>query len=79
MSDSDLEEQTNELLVLKEICDSECVRLFTLSKDFDENLDLDIQSEFFKKFTCAAKYGGSLDISPNLYDKLKIVWTKDAK
>ena len=78
MCDNDLEEQTNEFLVLKEICGTETVQLFTSQQEFDENLDVEFQVEFFKKFQCSAKYGGRLDISPILTDDLTILWTKNA-
>ena len=77
MCDNDLEEQTNEFLVLKEICGTECVQLFASQQDFDETLEVEFQVEFFKKFSCTAKYGGRLDISPILNDDLTLQWAKN--
>ena len=50
MSDSDLEEQTNELLVIKEILGEECIQLFTSKEEVIEELEAEFNISFFQSF-----------------------------
>ena len=76
MSDSDLEEQTNELLVIKEICGEECIQLFTSKQEAIEEIEAEFNPTFFQSFQYPdSRFGGRLDISPSLNEDLKLSWS----
>ena len=76
MSDSDLEEQRNELLVIKEILGEECIQLFTSKEEVIEELEAEFNISFFQSFQCPdSRFGGRLDISPSLNEDLKLSWS----
>ena len=75
MNDSDLEEQTNELLVIQEICDTENLQLFTSGQETFEEIKAEFNEDFFKSFGFPARLGGRLDICPSLNEDLKVFWS----
>lgn len=74
MSENDLEEQINELLVIQEICGAENVQIFTRNPANYEGLLLTENAHFFKDFKDDHEIGGLIQVSPCLTEKLKVIW-----
>ena len=78
MSETDLEEQKNELLALKEIIGEDNLKVYVTDRKYiDDDLEADIDSKFFKQpgFKTNCKIGGSIRVAPVLSEPLRIFWT----
>ena len=78
MSDTDLEEQKNELIAIREINGEETIKVFAKDSKCIEDLEFaEKNSEFFGQFRCKSKckIGGRLSVAVDLMEPLKISWT----